>query len=171
MRNVERRGSKVERHQQHVLTFNNRQRAKRINIPLLRRITLFVLREQLGMSKHELGFHLVDGNEMARVNEQFLRHTGSTDVITFDHAEEPQKNAPVLHGEVFISISDAMVQAKKFGTTWQSELIRYVIHGLLHLRGFDDLEPKLRREMKREENRLVRMLEGKFPLRQLARSA
>jgi probable rRNA maturation factor len=153
-----------------VLSFRNRQRAKRINIPLLRRVTLFVLRDELRVREHELCFHLVDTEEMARVNEQFLQHTGSTDVITFDHAEQPLRNSPSLHGEVFISVPDAVAQAREFKTTWQSELVRYVVHGLLHLRGFDDLDPTLRREMKREENRLVKIVEGKFALRELARS-
>jgi len=150
-----------------VLSFRNRQQTKRINRPLLRRVTLFLLRE-LGVRQYELCFHLVDAEEMARVNEQFLQHTGSTDVITFDHSESPQPHSPVLRGEAFISISDAVAQAKEFRTTWQSELARYVVHALLHLRGYDDLEPKLRREMKREENRLLKRLEANFALRQLA---
>jgi probable rRNA maturation factor len=150
-----------------VLVFRNRQRTKRLNIPLLRRVTLFVLRQQLDVREHQLCFHLVNAPEMAQVNETFLQHIGSTDVITFDHAENPSKNSPALHGEIFISVPDAVAQAREFKTTWQSELVRYVIHGLLHLRGFDDLQPKLRREMKREENRLVKLVEAKFPLRQL----
>ena len=49
-----------------------------------------------------------------------------------------------------------MKQAGEFGTAWPEELARYVIHGLLHLHGYDDLEPAKRRVMKREENRLVK---------------
>ncbi|HMJ89920.1 MAG TPA: rRNA maturation RNase YbeY [Candidatus Acidoferrum sp.] len=152
-----------------VLHFRNRQRTKRINVPLLRRVTLFVLRDQLVLREHELCVHLVDAAAMARVNEKFLQHTGSTDVITFDYSEQPQPRAATLHGEIFISIPDAVAQAKEFNTTWQAELARYVIHGLLHLSGFDDLEPKLRREMKREENRLLKAVEKEFRLRELAR--
>ena len=97
---------------------------------------------------------------MARVNWDFLRHEGSTDVITFDHGSTPER----LHGELFISVADAVAQAAEFGTTWPEELARYVIHGLLHLRGHDDLEPAKRRVMKREENRLVRKFAGTKPL-------
>lgn len=100
----------------------------------------------------ELGIHLVSAREMARVNWDFLRHEGSTDVITFDHGSTPQR----LHGELFISVADAVKQAGEFGTAWPEELARYVIHGLLHLHGYDDLEPAKRRVMKREENRLVK---------------
>jgi probable rRNA maturation factor len=55
-------------------------------------------------------------------------------------------------------VPEAVRQAAEFGTTWEAELLRYVIHGILHLRGYDDLEPAKRRVMKREENRLVRKL-------------
>ncbi len=155
-----------------VLRFSNRQRARRVNTALLRRITLFAIETELKVSEFELCFHLVAATEMARVNEQFLQHTGSTDVITFDLGDGAPASGPAasLHGEVFISIPDAIAQAKEFNTSWQSELARYVIHALLHLCGFDDLEPKARREMKREENRLMKVVERKFPLPELARA-
>jgi probable rRNA maturation factor len=152
-----------------VLRFQNRQRVRPVNVPLLRRLTLFVLREHPAVRGFELCFHLVDAPEMARVNEQFLGHTGSTDVITFDLADDAagRREEGALCGEVFISVPDAVTQAGEFGTTWQSELARYVIHALLHLRGFDDLEPAARRVMKREENRLVKLVERTFTIRQL----
>jgi probable rRNA maturation factor len=102
----------------------------------------------------ELGIHLVSRREMARVNWDFLRHEGSTDVITFDHGSTRAR----LHGELFISVPDAVTQAREFGTTWRAEVARYVIHGLLHLCGYDDLKPAQRRVLKREEERLVRRL-------------
>jgi probable rRNA maturation factor len=69
-----------------------------------------------------------------------------------------------LHGELFICVDDAIFQAKQFNTNWQSEMVRYVVHGVLHLLGYDDLQPELKRKMKRAENRLVRLLEKKFPI-------
>jgi probable rRNA maturation factor len=101
---------------------------------------------------------------MAEFNERFLRHTGSTDVITFDYADDLTR---LLHGEIFISIDDAKAQAREFRTSWQSELARYVIHGVLHLRGFDDIRPADRRKMKREENRLLKEIARLFPLSKL----
>jgi rRNA maturation RNase YbeY len=68
---------------------------------------------------------------------------------------------------LYICLDTAMAQAKQFGTTGQSELVRYVVHGVLHLLGYDDLQPDLRRKMKRVENRLVRRLAGRFSLAQL----
>jgi probable rRNA maturation factor len=72
-------------------------------------------------------------------------------------ARTAQRAAPtIIHGEIFICVSEAVRQAKEFGTDWFSELGRYIIHGILHLTGHDDLEPVARKKMKREENRLVR---------------
>jgi probable rRNA maturation factor len=74
-----------------------------------------------------------------------------------------------LHGELFICLDDAVAQAREFRTTWQAELARYVIHGVLHLRGFDDTTPAARRKMKRAENALLRGLARRLALARLAR--
>src|ERR1700704_3748815 len=69
-----------------VLSFRNRQCTRAIAVPVLRRITRHVLESELGVADYEFGVHLVEPEEMARVNQQFLQHEGSTDVITFDHS-------------------------------------------------------------------------------------
>jgi probable rRNA maturation factor len=104
---------------------------------------------------------------MARINQTFLQHEGSTDVITFDYAENPTSQGRTLHGEIFICIDDAIAQARQFRTSWQAELARYVIHGVLHLRGLDDIRAADRRKMKREENRLLKEVARRFPLSKL----
>jgi rRNA maturation RNase YbeY len=164
------------------LVIANRQRTKKIKPRLLRQIVDEVLQE-LQVENAELGVALVGATEMARMNRQFLQHEGSTDVITFDHSDEGQASrlsrskssksgdrrdaCPTLHGELFICVEDAVAQARQFRTSWQSEVVRYVVHGILHLLGHDDLQPDLRRKMKREENRLLRRLSRKFSLAQI----
>ena len=133
-----------------VLLLRNRQKDRPLQMRVLRQITLDLL-EAMGLEA-EVGFHFVSPREMARVNWRFLQHEGSTDVITFDHGSTTER----LYGECFVSVADAVEQAQDFKTTWTEEVVRYVIHGILHLRGYDDLEPALRRSMKREENRWVR---------------
>jgi probable rRNA maturation factor len=128
----------------------NRQRAVRVGAAELRRVIAAVL-DDLGVTA-EVGVHLVGDREMACVNWEFLRHEGPTDVITFDHGS----GASRLHGELFVCGPVAVRQAVEFQATPRAELLRYVIHGLLHLAGHDDVEPVRRRVMKREENRLVR---------------
>jgi probable rRNA maturation factor len=145
------------------LVINNRQRARRLDRKLLNQIAEFTLSESR-VESAELGIHFVSPKQMANVHEQFMNIAGSTDVITFDHGSEPPAK---IHGEIFISIEDAIAQAREFKTTWQSETARYMVHGILHLLGYDDLEAQARAKMKREEDRLVRKLESNFNLRKI----
>lgn len=153
------------------LFIKNQQRTFSINVRYLRWLTRELLRELLWIEDFDLGIYLVRAPKMAQINQTFLQHEGSTDVITFNYQEgetAPEKTGPELHGELFICIDDAIEQAREFRTDWPSELTRYVIHGILHLRGYDDLEPTARRRMKREEDRLLKAIAERFPLRKLA---
>lgn len=134
------------------LAITNRQRDRKVDTRRVREVAAAVLAEA-GQGA-ELGINFVSAKRSAEVNWQFLQHEGPTDIITFDHGSTPER----LFGEMFICVPEAVRQAAEFGTTWEAELLRYVIHGILHLRGYDDLEPAKRRVMKREENRLVRKL-------------
>ena len=161
----------------------NRQRARKINLRLLKKIASALLTE-LEIEKAEIGICLVAAPEMTRLNETFLKHKGSTDVITFDYRDSTSlagsavaankfratddRQCPTdIHGEIFICVDEAVLQARKFGTSWQSEVVRYIIHGVLHLLGFDDSSAGARRKMKREENRRLREMTRRFPLRKL----
>ncbi len=148
------------------VTLLNRQRSRKLDLRELRNITLALL-EELQIAEAELGVTFVADKEMTLVNETFLQHEGSTDVITFDHTPEQvsrRKSTPApcasLNGELFICVDEAVRQAKRFRTTWQAELVRYIVHGVLHLTGHDDHRAAARQKMKREENRLVRKLAG-----------
>ena len=143
-----------------LLRLFNRQRSRRLSLPLLRRVARHLLEDLRDCRNYELGVHFIGSFEMTELNETFLGRPGSTDVITFDHRELADDGN--LHGEIFISVEDAVAQAGRFGATWQEEIIRYLAHGVLHLEGFNDTEPGPRRAMKREENRMVRDLSRRF---------
>jgi len=70
-------------------------------------------------------------------NIQFLNHKSLTDIITFDYSD-----SPVLHGDIFISIERVRENALKFKKTFDDELHRVIIHGILHLVGYNDKTPK-----------------------------
>jgi probable rRNA maturation factor len=158
----------------------NRQRTRKINRCLLKQITATLLAD-LKVEAAELGVHLVAAPEMIRLNEKFLLHAGPTDVIAFDYSEpgrptptpRPQTPDPgrQLHGEIFICVDEAVLQARKFRASWQSEITRYLVHGVLHLLGHDDAHPAERRKMKRAEDRRLRELSRRFSLAHLARPA
>jgi rRNA maturation RNase YbeY len=139
------------------LEFHNRQRTRPINRKHLAALTREILEQQLRIENFQLNFVFVEPTEMARLNQQFLNHTGSTDVITFDYSEGDKT---ILCGEIVICIQDAIDQAPQFNTTWQTELARYIIHGILHLAGYDDTAPAARRRMKAKEDRIVTELGG-----------
>jgi probable rRNA maturation factor len=142
----------------------NRQRTKKIDTRLLKQIVNELLAE-LKIPKAILGINLVAAPEMTLVNETFLKHTGSTDVITFDYTDKTE--GTILAGEIFVCVDEAIIQAKKFRTKWQSEIVRYIVHGVLHLLGHDDRSVAVRQKMKREENRLLRSLSKKISLAQI----
>jgi probable rRNA maturation factor len=98
---------------------------------------------------------------MEEMNRHYLGHEGSTDVITFDYRagySGGESEGADLAGEIFISVADAVSQGEKFCRPWEEEVLRYMVHGVLHLRGYDDLEPVARKKMKAAENRLLKKL-------------
>jgi rRNA maturation RNase YbeY len=170
-----------------MLNLRNRQRLRSVDLRLLRRIARALLHETCPKGSFDLAIHVVAASEITRLNETFLQHKGSTDVITFDYAEragqvlrrsprEPavaasaESACPVLlHGEIFVCLDEALSQASRYHATWQSELVRYMVHGVLHLLGYDDRESRARRKMKRAEDALVLKLSRLFDFRHLAR--
>lgn len=164
----------------------NRQKAKRLNLPLFRKICRAVLDDasqandanalkRSTTSSYEIAAHLVGPKEITDLNVRFLGHEGATDVITFDYREDAAAHdtghglsSNVLSGEIFICVDVAVAQSREFSTQWQSELVRYFVHGVLHLQGYDDLDPALRRKMKRQENRILKGLSRRFDFATLA---
>jgi probable rRNA maturation factor len=148
------------------LALSQRTGSRTVNLRCLRKL----LDALLGMLPRplsgELGVIIVDAPEITRINETFLRHTGPTDVISFSYAE-PSVD-PGITGEILVCLPEARRQAQRFGVAWQNELLRYVIHGLLHLCDYDDQTPAQRSRMKQEEDRLLRALESRFPVKNLA---
>ena len=91
----------------------------------------------------EINVLLISNRRMAALHRQFLQTKGSTDVITFQH------------GEIFISAEMARKNATRFGTTLQRELHLYVVHGLLHLDGFDDATAADSKKMRAKQEKIV----------------
>jgi probable rRNA maturation factor len=141
------------------LALFNRQRTRAINLRLLRR----VIRKILDEGNYDLAVHIVNAEMMARLNRIHLRHAGSTDVITLDYRE----GGGWLMGEIFVCVDEAVAQSAVYRTTWQQELARYVVHGVLHLRGYDDRRARARARMKRREDLLVAELARRFDLSKL----
>jgi probable rRNA maturation factor len=155
-----------------VLVVRNRQRKRRVDTKLLGKLARTLLEEVHLDGFSELGIYVVAAPEMTRLNETFLQHRGSTDVIAFDYSGDDHPNAssgPLARsGEVFVCLDEARAQARRFRVPWQNELVRYMVHGVLHLCGFSDHTPAQRRKMKVQENRALRLLAARFDLLHLA---
>ena len=87
-----------------------------------------------------------DENEL-EVNRTFLQHEYYTDVITFDYSTED-----VINGDIFISLDTVRSNAEEVGADFKEELMRIIIHGVLHLTGQADKTPETKAEMTRKEN-------------------
>jgi probable rRNA maturation factor len=136
----------------------NRQRRLKIDTHRLAEIaerTLELVRD----NQLHLGIVLVDDAAMAKLNAQYHDTPGATDILSFDYGEE--------QGELIISVEHAVTQAKRYRTTPARELILYVVHGILHLHGYNDLTPRQRRRMRAAERRLGLRLRNQFELKGL----
>ncbi|MCX8155663.1 MAG: rRNA maturation RNase YbeY [Verrucomicrobiae bacterium] len=146
------------------VTLRNQQKDRRINPARFKRLATLIVARLAPGAAADLCVHLVSSARMARLNEHFLGHTGPTDVITFDLSEgEPGW----LYGEIFICPRVALAQAHEYACAWQEELMRYFIHGVLHLLGHDDQNPAARRRMKAAENRALRWLLAQHSVKRL----
>ena len=87
------------------------------------------------------------------VNRQFLGHDYYTDIITFDYSTES-----TLNGDIFISLDTVRSNAETVGVTFEQELYRILIHGILHLTGQGDKTPETKAQMTEKENRALARL-------------
>ncbi len=86
-------------------------------------------------------------NYLLDVNMKFLQHDYYTDIITFDYCEKD-----ILSGDLFISIDSVRANGDFFGTTFENELNRVIVHGILHLIGYDDHTEEEQKIMRSKEN-------------------
>jgi len=95
----------------------------------------------------ELNFIFCDDKYLLEKNKTFLNHDTLTDIITFDYSE---KNT--VKGDVFISIERVKENALVYKVSFENELQRVIIHGVLHLLGYKDNNEKQKREMRKKED-------------------
>ena len=120
-----------------------------------------------------LSFSCVSETEMAKLNQQFVGHSGSTDVICFDYRQSeielPDTGAGEDDVEVEIIVCPAVAarEAARRGLSYSREMTLYLVHGLLHAAGQDDLKPELKRVMRRKEAASLRRLAENFELEKI----
>lgn len=101
-----------------------------------------------------LGIILADRDTVLELNRTYLQHDYPTDVLSF--LIEPDDGASPLQGEVYIDLDTALERHEEFSASFEDEALRYVIHGVLHLLGYEDDTEAARRRMHDLENRYLR---------------
>lgn len=101
----------------------------------------------------EIGYLFCDDEKILEVNRTYLRHDYYTDIITFDYS-----TGSVVSGDIYISVDTVATNALQYKVSFKHELHRVIIHGLLHLCGFDDTTPELRKRMTELEDEALRLL-------------
>jgi len=100
-----------------------------------------------------LTYVFCDDEYILQTNREFLGHDYYTDIITFDYT-----NSRHIAGDMVISLDTVRSNAEMLSTTWESELMRVIIHGVLHLCGINDKGPGEREIMEKHENDALSIL-------------
>ena len=98
----------------------------------------------------EIGYLFCDDEKILEVNREYLQHDYYTDIITFDYDEDD-----IISGDLVISLDTVRTNAEQFGKTYEEELYRVIIHGILHLCGINDKGPGEREIMEAAENKAL----------------
>ena len=106
-----------------------------------------------GRKVGEIGYMFVDDEKILEVNREYLGHDYYTDIITFDYDEGDR-----INGDLVISLDTVETNARQFGKSYDEELHRVIIHGILHLCGINDKGPGEREIMEAAEDKALAMI-------------
>lgn len=107
---------------------------------------------EYGKKCGDIAYIFCSDEKILEVNKAYLQHDYYTDVITFDYTEGDK-----IGGDIFISVDTVRSNAEQFGTDYDEELHRIIIHGVLHLCGINDKGPGEREIMTRHENEALKL--------------
>jgi rRNA maturation RNase YbeY len=106
-----------------------------------------------GYEVSQLNYIFCSDEYLLEINKQYLDHDYFTDIITFDNSEEDNK----LEGDIYISVDRVRENAETFHSDFDTELRRVLIHGLLHLAGYEDSDEGLKKAMRAKEDEYLRL--------------
>ena len=107
----------------------------------------------------DIGYIFCNDEKILEVNRQYLQHDYYTDIITFDYSDDALLTGrkDTISGDLFISLDTVRTNAEQQGTTYEEELHRVIIHGILHLCGINDKGPGDREIMEAAENKALEL--------------
>ena len=107
--------------------------------------------QEEGSAIEQLSFLFVNDETILNYNKKYLSHNYYTDIITFNNSENTK-----ISGDVIISLERVMENANKFDVSIEEELRRVMVHGLLHLLGYDDKNKKELKKIREKENHYLK---------------
>lgn len=110
--------------------------------------------DSYGFKAGELSYVFCSDDKILEVNRQFLQHDYYTDVITFDYDEDG-----VVSGDMYISVDTVKTNAEQYAPSFEREMQRVIIHGVLHLCGLKDKQPDDEEKMRAAEEKALAMLD------------
>ncbi len=119
------------------------------------------LKNELNFEINSLLINFISSDRILEINVKYLGHNYFTDIITFNYSEMTD----ILDGELYISFEEAEKNAEKFKVPISYEYFRLVIHGILHLLGYDDQNKNAKLVMKRLENNFLKKFVNQMKMR------
>ena len=138
----------------------NKNKRRRIDLKKVEKVARKVLKS-LKKAHAELNIVFFSNQKIRAINRKYLGKDVSTDVIAFPRGDRLQ-TSDIRHqvaGDIAISTDKAAQNAKEYGTTFLEETVLYVIHGILHLTGYDDRKKRTREIMRRKEDGLFQKIQ------------
>ena len=118
-----------------------------------------------GYALGEVNYIFCSSERLLEMNRQFLGHDYFTDVITFDYSD--LRGTRTVAGDIFIDVATVADNARIYSALPLTEMLRVIVHGLLHLCGQKDKTPYANRQMHRKENKYLKLFAAEFPEKHL----
>lgn len=113
--------------------------------------SLFKKYSKVDLEDIQIHYNFVSSSDQIKMNKEFKHHNYNTDILTFDLSN----NECELTGDVYISLKQVKKNATKYNTSLYNELNRVLIHGILHIIGFNDETKLEKKQMKKQENKFL----------------
>ncbi|HOO69081.1 MAG TPA: rRNA maturation RNase YbeY [Bacteroidales bacterium] len=110
--------------------------------------------DSYGKKTGDINIIFCDSEYLLEINKKYLKHDYYTDVITFPYTEAKSTK---IDGDIFIDVETVRLNAKKYVQTFKNEILRVIIHGILHLTGKDDSTKEQQTEMRNAEDTALRL--------------
>lgn len=136
-----------------MISFENEDVELKLKNKLILKKWIKQVAESYGFKTGDLTYIFCSDDKILEVNRQYLQHDYYTDIITFDYDEDG-----VVSGDMFISVDTVRTNAEQYAPSFEDEMHRVIIHGVLHLCGLKDKDPDDEKKMRAAEEKALAML-------------